>query len=190
MRKFSFTSSQAHHAFKAAFPQYKNDPSWIAVAECLFGVNKWKDALGINELDSIDEEEEGASEDEEEGDEQHDKLNPPTLQQYLSQLGDQEEDDQADGLEWLRIYVNSNPCNGGGGEELAEENIQLMEGKVVADEENATTLVNALSKEQRRCISQILLDHVHPDFRMNAISKKDLITWLTKNNARRNYFFL
>ena len=37
LRKFSLTSSQAHGAFNKAFPMYKNDESWIAVAQYMYG---------------------------------------------------------------------------------------------------------------------------------------------------------
>ena len=40
MRKFSFTSSQAHLAFKKAFPAFKNNESFVAVAQYIYG-NDW-----------------------------------------------------------------------------------------------------------------------------------------------------
>ena len=49
MRKFSFTSSHAHGAFKAAFPDYQHDESWIAVAKYLYGEDKWRKELNLGE---------------------------------------------------------------------------------------------------------------------------------------------
>ena len=47
LRKFSLTSSQAHHAFKQAIPLNQNDEAWIDVAEYLHGTSNWRSDLKL-----------------------------------------------------------------------------------------------------------------------------------------------
>ena len=44
--KFSLTSSQAHGAFVKAFPDFKEDESWIAVAQYMYG-DSWRTTLNV-----------------------------------------------------------------------------------------------------------------------------------------------
>jgi hypothetical protein len=50
--KFSFISSQANKSFEVAMPAYKNNFSWIAVAEYLYE-KLWHEALPIPEDEGL-----------------------------------------------------------------------------------------------------------------------------------------
>ena len=194
LRKFSFTSSQSSMAFKVAFPDFQDNPSWIHVAETLYGdEEKWRAALNVP---VVQEQEENSNE--EENDTTGDKFTPPSLQVYLSRILENPAVDEADqdsydnALEWLKIYVlGNNPpaeeCNNNDATD-ATTDAEDMEG-LTLDTEHATTIVSGLPTSQKKIIHTILLEHVHPDYRSNSIPKKDFILWLTKKNAIRSYFF-
>ena len=197
MRKFSFTSSHAHGAFKAAFPDYQHDESWIAVAKYLYGEDKWREELNLGEEQQVvepnSEEDENGTEENEEEETQSSKLNPLSIQVYLSQLlenmdaNDEEED--ADALDWLKIYILSN-VKDGESDEAAMENVALFEGTVIDNEDAASNTVNFLSPQQRKKVFSYLYGHVHPDYcTTKSNSKRDLILWLQKPNCIRNYLF-
>ena len=116
-------------------------------------------------------------------------LNPPSIQAYLTErLETPHNEDIADALEWLRIYVLANNETGGEGEDGSLED--SFKGKTAGSEAEAKNLVNALSPQLRRDIFSILYDHVHPDHRCAATNgKKDLILWLQKQNATRDFLF-
>ena len=104
MRKFSFTSSQANGAFVASFPIYKHDASWIAVAKYLYG-SSWRDKFGISLGEVLDGEENESSEGEgedgsdEEQENTNDKYDPPSIQDYLSNLNPEEDEDMEVAIE-------------------------------------------------------------------------------------------
>ena len=53
-----------------------------------------------------------------------------------------------------------------------------MDGIMIAEEKDATSIVNSLSTNKRKEILQVLSKHVHPDHRVDPKnSKKELISW-------------
>ena len=47
LRKFSLTSSQAHHAFRQAIELHQDDDAWIDVAKYLHGTRSWRSDLNL-----------------------------------------------------------------------------------------------------------------------------------------------
>ena len=155
LRKFSFTSSQSSMAFKVAFPDFQDNPSWIHIAETLYGdKEKWRAALNVP---VVQEQEKNSNE--EENDTTGDKFTPPSLQVYLSRILENPAVDEADqdsydnALEWLKIYVlGNNPpaeeCNNNDATD-ATTDAEDMEG-LTLDTEHATTIVSGLPTLQKK----------------------------------------
>lgn len=141
-------------AFKVAFPDFQDNPSWIHVAETLYGdEEKWRAALNVP---VVQEQEENSNE--RENDTTGDKLNPPSLQVYLSRILENPAVDEADqdsydnALEWLKIYVlgNNPPAEEGNNNDAtdATTDVEDMEG-LTLDTEHAKTIVSGLPTSQK-----------------------------------------
>ena len=204
LRKFSFTSSQANGSFVAAFPEYQDNESWVAVARYLYGEDQWRTKLKVGSCVGTvgtaprEQQQEEGGEDEVSQDNGGglDRLNPPSIQLYLAEKINEQnnatDDGPLDALEWLKIYVLSND-NGDEAQETgadAATDAESYHGRTVTSEREAANLVNALSPSHRKDILNILFAQVHPDYQSsNNNSKKDLIGWLQKPNCIRNYLF-
>lgn len=129
------------------------------------------EVLDGEENESSEEEGEDGSDEEQEN--TNDKYDPPSIQDYLSNLNPEEDEDMEVAIEWLREFTD--------GED--------GKGKVVENDSNAKSIVDQLSSECRRNALDILLEHVHLDFQATTASKKDLVSWLKRPNNFRNYFF-
>ena len=86
-----------------AFPEYKDNPSWIVVAKYLFGEDTWKDRLGLNVVvaeppppDDDDESEHST--------EENNPLNPLTIAEFMKDFPCDMEHDL--GCEKLYVYAH------------------------------------------------------------------------------------
>ena len=197
LRKFSLTSSQAHQAFVSAFPAFKDDEAWIAVAEYLYGKDTWRETLNIREDIPSNDEEGSESEDDVQNAAQVDPLNPLTIQAYLSSYIVDEDDEDAvskmRALSFAKRYVFGDMQEEG--EAMPGTDSALpstfnqdsdAEGIVVESESDARKVINDMNSRVRRSLITILSCQVHETYRKNTATK-DLIVWLQRKNAVRNY---
>lgn len=200
MRKFSLTSSQAHRSFDAAFPAFKADADFIAIAKYLYGENDWQKTLGVVVAPPVEQpvtvnEEEGAPADQEEEDPQA----QVALFNYINSLVHDENGGAASfqALEFLKKYIGSlEPATGQNGEENENnENSENSEGVrrsqeiVAADETEAKNIYSELSGDARRATLSILSNHVQDATHRKKAESKDIIKWLQQPNTLREYYF-
>ena len=185
------------------------------MASYLYGSgNQWRRALGLPDVQQEEETQqdhntnnegrnidvEGIVENDGEGNENEEErennhLTSISLQKYLLNQCDSEGRDSfdADTLDWLRVYIFSNNNYGNGNEDndegITTDNHESARGKVIESEIEAKEIISNLSARQRKSISSFLCEHVPQTFRVSTISKKDMILWLMKENATRNYLF-
>ncbi len=184
LRKFSLTSSQAHGAFEVAFPDFKENESWIAVAKYLYGRDDWRQAL-LHVTDAaaeIQEADDGNEED-------YGPTRPCPIDVYVQQIIPGEDDHPSRAaLEFLKKYVGSLQPAVDEDDENCASSDQVEGETVVEDQNEAKSIVDELSAPIRRTILKLLGEHVHEPFRKNP-SKQDLIGWLQQPNSSRNYYF-
>ncbi len=176
------------------------------MARYLYGDEKWRAKLKVTNNDGndlvVDEvgAQQGQVHQQVQGEQEQDeelearRLNPPSIQAYLSEYDLPLDEDGLDALDWLKIYVLGNNEQAEGVEDaaLAEEETveERFQGKTASSKEDAKNLVNSLSAQLRKKIFSILYEQVHPEHRSSAnYSKKDLILWLQKPNSVQNFLF-
>lgn len=170
MRRHSLTSSQTHAAFDKAFSFYKDNASWVAVAEYLHG-NNYKRVYKINDEDEADN---GDSESGAEDEQQEEPM--LSLEDFVTQYVHSEDDDQAGvaAFNFIRPYV-------------ANDNVEPTQG--AADE-----TLNQLSKPTTHAAIKILSERV-PDAKRKKIPttiktvQKELSKWLMFTNSHREFMF-
>ena len=208
------TSSQAHNAFVVAFPEYQEDPAWIATAKYLYGNSNWRLEL-LHVTDAAAElqlEDNGGA---------HSPTRPITLHAYVQQIIPAEDDPLARrALDFLKLYVGAvdnllnptededstdndeNPAvsgvvenNTGSVHSSSVTGSREEEGeegtggeKIIRTLQEAKALVDGLNSSLRKVILQLLSEHVHAPFR-KAATKQDLIGWLQEPNSTRSYWF-
>ena len=137
-RKFSLTSSQAHKAFLEAFVLFKDNTSWIAVANYLYG-KKWIEVLKINDEEEVAESNE--LDVDETGQNNEDEVDPtPTpIHSFIENYIVQEEDDQGLHGVLCKLKAFVIPERNEGQEEEEEEVgiSSVLLGRILADEDLA-----------------------------------------------------
>lgn len=170
------------------------------MAKYLHGEENWRERFKVRPAVEVEEAgvEEDSNDDEQLAeDDENNKLNPPSIQSYLTQLlngssstGHGTNDTTTEALEWLKIYVLSRDDEENG--EATPDNVESFEGKTVSTERDAATLVNALSPGQKKEVINILCGQVHHEYQQQnsaATAKKNLLLWLQKPNCVRNFLF-
>ena len=181
-----------------AFPEYKDDPSWIAVAKYLFGEDDWKEKLGLNVV--IDEppahDDDNNDDDESErstAEANDDPLNPQTIADFMVDFPCDMEHDL--GCEKLKVYAHptsDDDSDASSDASLLGENepeMDYSDGKFFKNETDATAEFNSWTTGAKKSALKFLKLHVHKDHVKKSCGYKDVVKWLTKPNAVRNYLF-
>ena len=122
LRKFSLTSSQAHIAFKKAFPAFREDESFIAVAKYMFGDENWKSSLLTQQQQQQDDEQINDEQVELNNDDDSSSsinadgpLNPKSLFRFISEFVPDENSDTdfLVALRFIKEYVGVQDTNSG-----------------------------------------------------------------------------
>ena len=187
LRKFSLTSSQAHTAFLALIPKYKDDASFVKVAEYLYGP-EWASILKIvddtpNNANDANVQNETADEDATNGTDDH--LNPETLKNFVKAFPIPDEDDEAQtaALNFIESYVVVE-------EDEDRDDHSTEEGVVIESEDEAKTIVRLqLNARERKTVLDLLAGHITHDAYRKKTTTKDLIFWLQQPNSIRNFIF-
>ena len=171
-------------AFESAFPLFKDEKSWVTVADYLYGVGKWKEkllpqaTLAENDLDSEVNGEELADE-------------PPPIQYSLQNYIVSEEDGDNGMhpiLRQLKNFVFPDEEN------EAQEQQQTTaanndQGKVLSEAE-AKNEIRSWTPSQKKLALKILAEVVPEHLRKSAsLQPKDLVSWLQSPNSARPLLF-
>jgi hypothetical protein len=182
LRKFSLTSSQANRAFLQSIVEYKDDPSWAAIALYLYG-NDWMKILNLTPAtppleESNDGASEGSSERQNNDDDQPgaDPFDPPCIKDYLCD-GIAYDESIVCAREKLLSFVVPDVDNDNDKDGMC---LSAQEAK----EEYATW-----SRETRVAALKLLVDHVHKEHQKSNPSKANVLMWLQKSNPIRDYLF-
>ena len=176
-----------------AFPEYKDDPSWIAVAKYLFGEDDWKERLGLNVVIAEPPRDDDDDDDESEHStaEANDPLNPQTIADFMVDFQCDMEHD----LGCEKLYVYAHPPSDDDSDAssdaslLGEPEMDHSDGMFFKNETDATSEFNSWSTGAKKSALKFLKLHVHPDHLKKSCGYKDVVKWLTKPNAVRNYLF-
>ena len=176
------TSSQAHKALLKILPAFLNHPSFIKVAEFLYGPD-WKTILKLDDneaganpaAEGITEETEGNGAVNPTPD---NRLDPPSIQVFIQSLPipDEGDDVARAAFNFVREYV------------LDDGN---EEGQVHSSEAEAKdTVADKLTGSSRKAVLTLLGTQVaHRPYRKNNLPTKELYSWLQKPNSVRNFLF-
>ena len=176
MRKFSLTSSQASKAFVLAFPDYKNDESWICVAKYLYG-DDWREKLNVASAPIVDNENLESSSSGTENE----------LFMYFNEIVLDEDDELANqALQFLKEYIGSMQPGNNNDE---EGNRNFVEEKVIENEVEAKEIVDRLHLQTRKRVLALLSEHISTERHRKSPTTKDLIGWLQQPNKIRNFWF-
>ena len=178
LRKFSLTSSQAHKAFTLAFPAYKTNESWIAVAKYLYGDNEWKQKLNVVDDDPGVGVGVGAGAgananvDEAVNDLLVDAGGVATIYGYLSQIVPNEGDVPTyDALNFAKKFVGSAIPDEESDDESGEEEERADELVVENDAEAKKILYDELNAAGRKRLLELLSEHVEQQYRKSPTIK-------------------
>lgn len=215
MRKFSFTSSQGHGAFTEAFKLYADDSSWQHTAAYLLGTSWHSTLVGEEENTESDDEDEIPSLENE--DErivtETSKFNPPSIRDWLlNELQKSHENNDEDialycALMRMMTLVLSDdehrahfPRTSSSSESDNDTNSDspwsdpaAIEGDVATgfyfkSKQAAQLELNSMSPaSMKNFFRKLLSDFVHEDHRKSNIANSDILDWLQKPNAVRNY---
>jgi hypothetical protein len=171
------TSSQANKAFEVAMPTYKDNFSWIAVAEYLYG-DKWHDALSIPEHESPPLElgtgNGNLADIADENNITMYLLDNARLQQLCTSRN-HDEANFYEAVERLRSFT--------GGRD--EDDIEKMLGS----SDDAKNEYNSWNRNIQICVKDIIASYNPHQLPMKSIGNKEMISWIQNPNAVRNVMF-
>jgi hypothetical protein len=156
-------------------PAYKNDLSWIAVAEYLHG-NSWHEALSILEDEGLPLDEPGTVDDTTGGDETN-------IVMYLSdfttmqQLRTSQNHDEA----IFQLAVDRLRSFTGSGDEDDNE--------MILGSNDSKNEYNSWNRRMQICAKDIISSYNPHQLPMKSIGNKEMISWLQNPNAVRNIMF-
>ena len=172
-----------------AFPEYKDNPSWIVVAKYLFGEDTWKDRLGLNVV--VAEPPPDDDDESEHSTEENNPLNPLTIAEFMKDFPCDMEHDL--GCEKLEKYVTDDGSDddSSDGSLLGENEPEMdhTDGMFFLNENDAASEFNRWSTGAKKSALKFLKLHVHSDHLKKSVGYKDVVKWLQSPNAVRNYLF-
>ena len=167
------TSSQANKAFEVAVPAYKDDCSWIAVAEYLYG-NSWHEALSIPEDEGPPASDElGTVDDTGETNIMMHLLDFTTMQQLCTSRNHDEAIFHM-AVERLRSFTGSSDDD---------------DNETILSSDGAKNEYNSWNRKMQMCAKDIISSYNPHQLPMKSIGNKEMISWFQNPNAVRNIMF-